>query len=907
MPPQLVETKFFLPHYRAGMVARPRLEEALAARRTRLTLLSAPAGFGKTTLLSAWMAARAASAERERRVAWVSLDQADRAAENFWAYVLTAIERATDGATEGGLIALGAGMPLESVLAGVLNELSVRPDDVDIVLDDFHLADSPEIQAGLTFLLERLPPQVRLVLSTRADPALPLARLRSRGELTEIRAADLRFTDEETSRYLTDATGLHLDPADVLTLGSRTEGWIASLQLAAISLRDRSNPSAFIAGFAGDDRHIVDYLVEEVLDQQPPEIREFLLGTAILDRFTGPLCDAVMEASGSSQVLEALDRRNLFLVPLDDQRRWYRYHHLFADVLRAHLFAERPQLVPQLHGRASRWYEDLGDAQRAVGHALAANDPERAADLVELAFPALRRDRQEDVVLAWGAALPDHVVAHRPVLAIELVGGLMASNAFDGIEERLHDVSRQLLLPPDQVIVLDQDEYQRVPASVETFRAGLALVSGDHRGTIDHANRAVALCARGDDLTTSAAAALSGLASWATGDILSAHHAYTVSIAGLTRLDHIADVLGSSLALSDMELALGRLKAGERTILGALALAEQRASGSGAVVRGTADMLVALSRACWHRNDLAGAAEHLSRAEGLGESAGLPQHPYRWRVALARLRTANGDLAGALELLEEAERAYVGDFSPRVHPVHATKARVLIAMGDLLGARASADENDIRADGEVTYLREYEHLTLVRLLLAQDARQDRQVAADLLDRLLALAESESRSGSVIEIELLRTLAALSARDDKTALAALAHAVELGEPDGWVRLFVDAGPRVAQTLGVLARRTPSDFLAHLVAATSRTEQATGEERATSARAALIEPLSERELEVLRLLGSELDGPDIASELVVSLNTVRSHTQHIYTKLGVTNRRSAVSRAHQLGLLTRPSGS
>ncbi len=906
MPSELVETKFFLPHSRPGMVARPRLEEAFGVRRTRLTLLSAPAGFGKTTLLSAWMAAPRASAEPVRRVAWVSLDQADRTAESFWAYVLTAIERATHGATGAGLAVLRAGMPLESVLAGVLNELSVSPDDLDIVLDDFHLADGPEIQAGLTFLLERLPPQVRLVLSTRADPALPLARLRATGELTEIRAADLRFNDEETSQYLTDATGLDLDPADVRTLGTRTEGWIASLQLAAISLRDRANPSAFIAGFAGDDRHIVDYLVEEVLDQQPREIREFFLGTAILDRFTGPLCDAVMDSTGSSQVLESLDRRNLFVVPLDDQRRWYRYHHLFADVLQAYLYAERPELVPQLHGRASRWYEDLGDAPRAVGHALSANDPERAADLVELAFPALRRDRQEAEVRVWTDALPDHVVAHRPVLAIELIGGLMASNAFDGVEERLQDVERQLLLPRDQVIVLDRDEYQRVPASIETFRSGLALVSGDLSGTIDHADRAVALCPAGDDLTTSAAAGLSGLAFWTMGDLLSAHRAYTVSVAGLTRLDHIADVLGCSLALSDMELALGRLGAGERTIQGALALAERRASESAAVVRGTADMLVALSRACWHRNDLTSAAEHLARAEGLGESAGLPQHPYRWRVALARLRAATGDLAGALELLDEAERVYVGDFSPRVHPVHATRARVLIAMGDLVGARASADANDVRADDEVTYLHEYEHLTLVRLLLTQDALQDQDAAADLLDRLLTLAETESRSGSVIEIELLRTLAALRARDQERALAALGHAVELGATDGWVRLFVDAGPRVAQTLGVLARRTPSHFLARLLEATGRPEQPSAANRDTRDQAALVDPLSERELDVLRLLGSELDGPDIASELVVSLNTVRTHTQHIYTKLGVTSRRSAVSKAHQLGLLTPLGG-
>src|SRR3954471_10518741 len=344
MPPALVETKFFVPHVRDGLVARPRLDELLGPRRTRLTLLSAPAGFGKTTLLATWLAAGEAD---DRRVAWVSLDGADREPGAFWTYVLTAVDRVAPGAGSTGLALLAGGKPVEAALAAVLNELSVLSEDVDLVLDDYHLAESPEIQPGMAFLIERMPPQMRLLISTRADPALPLARLRAHGDLTEVRAADLRFTGGETAEFLASSTGLRLGPADVAALEARTEGWVASLQLAALSLRGRDDPSAFIAGFAGDDRYVVDYLAEEVLGRESAETRDFLLSTAVVERLCGPLCDVLTGRDDGGQVLESLERRNLFVVPLDEQRRWYRYHHLFADVLLAHLLQERPAAVPE--------------------------------------------------------------------------------------------------------------------------------------------------------------------------------------------------------------------------------------------------------------------------------------------------------------------------------------------------------------------------------------------------------------------------------------------------------------------------------------------------------------------------------------------------------------------------------
>jgi LuxR family maltose regulon positive regulatory protein len=392
MASPLVETKLYIPRPRRSLVARPRLSERLRrAAVSRLTLVSAPAGFGKTTLLAEWLAASPAG----RSVAWLSLDESDRQAASYWTYVITALQTVAPGVGTNAVPLLQSGQPpIETVLTTVLNELGTVPDDLYLVLDDYHLVDGPHVRAGMAFLVEHLPPQLHLVVSTRADPELPLARLRAGGELVEIRAADLRFTLDEAAAYLNDVTGLELAASDIAALERRTEGWIAALQLAALSMQGRDDAAGFIATFAGDDRYIVDYLVEEVLARQPDQVRGFLSQTSILDRLTGPLCDAVTGQDGGKAMLESLDRANLFLVPLDDRRRWYRYHHLFADVLHTHLLDQHPDRVAALHRRAAQWYDQHGDPSQAIRHALAAGDVEQAAGLVELAIPALRRSRR---------------------------------------------------------------------------------------------------------------------------------------------------------------------------------------------------------------------------------------------------------------------------------------------------------------------------------------------------------------------------------------------------------------------------------------------------------------------------------------------------------------------------------
>jgi LuxR family maltose regulon positive regulatory protein len=884
-----------VPGRRREAVARPRLVGRVGTG-ARLTLVSAPAGFGKTTLVTEWLAEAGRPA-----VAWVSLDERDNDPGTFWTYVVTALQGATDAVGADALGLLEAPQPpIEAVLVSLVNDLDGLPGEVVLVLDDYHLVESPEIHDGMAFLIEHLPARVQLVLATRVDPPLPLARLRARGELVEVRSSDLRFTRAEAADFLSGPMGLALTSDDVATLAERTEGWAAALQLAGLSLQDREDPGAVVARFAGDDRFVVDYLAEEVLARQPADVRDFLLETSVLERFTGPLCDAVTGQAGGAARLVALERSNLFLVPLDDQRQWYRYHHLFADVLRAQLLGLQPQMVPELHRRASTWFQGQGDPAAAIRHALAGHDYDRAADLIERTMPLMQRERREAELARWVREMPDEMVRVRPVLGLAFVGALAQVSDFATVDTRLSDIERLLRpdggpwpeRPPPGLVLADEDSYRSIPGSVEMYRAALALSRGELDATAAHAKAALSLAPPDGDLIRAAAGALGGLASWATGDLAGAHAAYTESVAGLASVGFVADVLGCSITLGDIRSTQGRLGDALRTYQQALDLA---ATEPGAPLRGTADMHVAIAAVLLERDDLAAAAEHLAISQRLGEHKGLPQNPYRERLVLARLREAEGDLDAALDLLDEADRVYNGDYSPNVRPVPAVAARLRLRRNELGAATAWARERQLSAQDELTYLREYEHVTLARLLLARS--EDLDDAVGLLDRLLAAAEEGQRGGTAIEVLLLQALARQARGDTAAALDALARAVTRAEPEGYVRLFADEGPPVAALLRLLARddRAPRGYVRRLLAAgTTRPDSAPSVQP-------LVDSLSERELDVLRLLASDLDGPDIARELVVSLNTLRTHTKRIYTKLGVTSRRAAVQRGQALHLL------
>jgi LuxR family maltose regulon positive regulatory protein len=913
MSTPILATKLYVPPPRPSAVPRPRLIERLnEGLRHKLTLISAPAGFGKTTLLGEW------AATLPRPAAWVSLDEGDNDSARFLAYLVAALRTIAPNMGEGVLGALGSPQPppTESILTALLNEMAAVTEDSVLVLDDYHVIDAEAVDDALTFLVEHLPPRLKLVIATREDPPLPIARLRARGQMSELRAADLRFTPTEAAGFLEGAMGIKLSAEEMAALEDRTEGWIAGLQLAALSMRGREDVPGFIRAFAGDNRYVLDYLAEEVLGRQPERTRSFLLETSVLDRMSGPLCDAVTGQEDGRGMLKALERGNFFVVPLDDKRRWYRYHHLFADVLFAHLMAERPDRVPALHRRASEWYERNGSAADAIRHALAAEDFGRAAHLVELAVPEMRRSRQEAKLLGWLKALPDELLHLRPVLSVHYAGTLLQSGQLEGVEDRLRDAERWLETRADsaeraeasstEMVVVDEEEFRRLPGSVATYRAGIALVLGDVADTVKYAQQALELTLEDDRLLRASAAALLGLAYWTSGDLEAGYRSYADGMQRLQRAGHLSDALGCAIALADIRIAQGRLREAMHTYERGLRIAAEQGEP---VLRGAADMHVGMSQLHRERNELDAATQDLLRSEELGEFAGLPQNRYRWRVAMARVREAQGDLDGALDLLDEAERLYVSDFFPNVRPIAAQKTRVLVGQGRLGEAVGWARDRGLSAHDDLGYLREFEHVTLAKVLIAryESERVERSIheAIGLLECLLQAAQEGERTGSAIEILILRALAHHVQGDILAALAPLERALTLAEPEGYVRVFVDEGRPMARLMSeAAAHGIMPDYTGRLLAAFEAEEQKSADEShvapAPSAQS-LIEPLSQRELEVLRLIARGLSNREISERLFLALITVKGHNRNIFRKLQVRRRTEAVARARELGLL------
>jgi LuxR family maltose regulon positive regulatory protein len=936
MPAPVIATKLFIPPPRPNGVARPRLIARLNEGLSRkLTLISAPAGFGKTSLAASWLASLAGIANGEvsiekaeqstahaslsilnspPKAAWLSLDEGDNDPVRFLLYLVAALQTVVPTVGAGVAASLQAPQPppIEALLPLLLNELATLPQPVVLVLDDYHLLDARPIDQALALLVEQGPPQLHLVITTREDPPLPLARLRARGQLTELRVSDLRFTASEAAEFLKEAMGLPLAAEHIAELEERTEGWVAGLQLAALSLQGHEDVRGFISAFAGDNRYIGDYLVDEVLQRQPEPVRHFLLQTSILDRLSGSLCDAVTHQEGGSTRLEALHRGNFFLVPLDEQRRWYRYHHLFADVLQAHLRAEQPDLVPTLHQRASAWHAQHGSQTDAIRHALAGEDFTRAADLIERAVPTVRRNREEAALLGWLKALPDEVLHRRPVLSAMFAQVLLAIGTLEGVEERLRAAEYWLEAPSatsspaGEPVVADKVAFRDLPGAVAVARAGLTLARGDIAATMTYARRVLDLVPQDDHVSRGGAACFLGLACWAAGDLEAAHQWYAQGMAHLQQAGSIADAINGAVTLAGIRIAQGRLREAMRAYQRGLQLGTEQGEP---VVRGTADMHVGMSELERERDDLDAATQHLLRSKELGEHAGFAQNRYRWYVAMARIKEAEGDLSGAANLLDEAQRLSIRDFSPNVRPIGALKARVWLAQGRLAEARDWAREQGLSAQDELSYGREFEHITLARILLARGQRDPAGPSAGealgLLQRLLEAAEAGERTGSVIEILILLSLAHQAYGDIPAALAALTRALGLAEPEGYVRLFADEGPPMLHLLrAVAARGLLPDYTGTLLAACGAEQQpSAGEAPLPHPLAAqpLVEPLSQRELAVLRLLRTELSGPEIARELVIGLSTVRTYTKSIYSKLDVTSRRAAVKRATELGLI------
>ncbi|HEX8681382.1 MAG TPA: LuxR C-terminal-related transcriptional regulator, partial [Ardenticatenaceae bacterium] len=739
------------------------------------------------------------------------------------------------------------------------------------------------------------------------------------------------FSPPEAAEFLNSAMGLCLAPDDIAALEARTEGWIAGLQLAALSMQGHQDVAGFIRAFAGDHRYIMDYLVAEVLERQPEGVRRFLLYTAILDRLHGPLCDAVTGQEDGQARLETLEGGNFFVVPLDDRRHWYRYHHLFGEVLSAHLRAEQPEQVSTLNRRASAWYEQHGSIVDAIRHAFAAEDFERAATLVEQAVPAMSRRRQQAVLFVWLKALPDELLHVRPVLSVAYAHMSVDSGELNGVEQRLRDAERWLdtaaemcarpsgqgvpdMQPAAQMVVVDDEAFRRLPGAIAVARAGQALALGDVPATIKYARRVLDVALEDDHLSRGGGAAFLGLAAWANGDLAAAHRMYAEGMAHLQLAGNISDAINGAITLADICITQGRLREAMRTYQQGLQLAtaQQRPEGTPGtqpVLRGTADLYVGMSELHREHNDLHAATQHLLRSTELGEHTGFPQNRYRRCVAMAQLREVEGDLDGALDLLDEAEHLYVSAFSPNVRPVAALVTRVWLAQGRLGDALDWVREQGLSAHDDLSYPREFEHITLARVLLARynHKRAERFLleATGLLERLLQAAEGGERTGSVIAILVLQALAHQMHGDIPAALVPLQRALMLAEPEGYVRIFVDEGPPMAQLLlDAATRGSMPDYTGKLLAACGVVQlRSAGDSPLPTSPALqpLIEALSSRELEVLRLLKTELSGPEIAQALMIALSTVRAHTKSIYSKLNVTTRRAAVQRATELHLI------
>lgn len=881
----LVATKLNLPVLRHGLVVRQRLRQVLdRSAGAKLTLISAPAGFGKTTLLADWLSH---ASDTGRLIAWLSLDEGDNEPSVFWAHLTAAIQAAFARAGSAFPDLPSSGQADQGLVAVLLNQLASMATPIMVILDDLHLVDRADIHEPLGFFIEHLPDHVHVVISTRADPGLPLARLRVRRDLVEIRSADLRFTSDEAVAYL-DAMGFELSPADAAALERKTEGWIAALQLAVLSLEGRDDPTTFIEEFAGSGRYIVDYLVEEVLARLPDDLRRFLVATSALRRMSAPLCDVVLDEAGVSRsMLDRLERQNLFLVPLDTNRQWYRYHHLFADVLLAHLDAEQAQALPSIHRRASAWFEANGERAEAIHHALAAQDHEWAAELIERALPQVRKHRQEALFRSWMKGIPDAIVLSRPNLGVGYAGVLVSLGAFQGVEERLLAA---------EIEGAKQENPEALLAQVELYRTALAQVRGDIEGAASHAHRVLALAPADDHLARASAAGFLGIVSWTAGELEDAIGFWTECRDGLRNQGHIADVQGTTIALADIRMTQGRLHDAMHACAEALDVASEH---DRPVARGAADIHASLAMLHLERGALEVAREHLAKSSELGEVFGLPQYPYRLRVAQAGLALAEGCPTDALTLLREAERRYVSDFFPNVRPIPALIANAQIRLGHLGDADRWMREAGVTVDDAPSYLREFEHITLARLLIAQGGTEAIGKALGLIDRLSHEAAGGGRGGSQIMLSILAALAHQARHDTRRALDCLRLAIRLAGPEVIRRPFLDEGEGLA---GLFAQLSKSEragaFVSSLVPPTGVFPPPPAIEHP-----ALIEPLSDRESDVLRMLRSDLSGPDIAQELAISLNTLRTHTRNIFEKLGVNSRRAAVRRAEEMRLFAR----
>ena len=912
METPLLQTKLYIPSPRPELVPRPRLIERLnegldqsQGFSRKLTLISAPAGFGKTTLVSEW------SAACQQPVAWLSLDEGDNDLTRFLAYFIAALRTIEADIDPGLLSALQSPQPppTEAVLIALLNEIATHPDRLILVLDDYHLIEVQTIHNALTFLLEHLPSQIHLVIATRDDPHLPLARLRARGHLTELRAIDLRFTAAETAEFLNRVMGLDLSVEDIAALESRTEGWIAGLQLAALSMQRHKDASSFIKSFTGSHHFILDYLIEEVLEQQPESIQNFLLQTAVLNRLTGSLCDALTGQDNGQSTLEMLEHANLFIIPLDDERRWYRYHHLFADLLRQRLRQKQPAWESTLHHRASEWYEQKGFVDEAIEHALRGQDFERAAYLIEDVFDDNYERGDQAVLRRWLAEMPEELVCSRPRLCILHAWNLFSFGQLDAAEWSLQAAEMMLDPNKDQALVSSPDKEQppdttrmKLAGRIAAIRSFIVSYSGDIPKTIRYARQALEYLPEQELEWRSAALIALGDAYASQGQMAAAHQARSEALViGQASGDpHILLIV--NLSLAEVLREQGKLQQVIDICERQLKRADEHSISESALVGWLygiwGEVLVEL-------NHLDRAIDLAKKGVKLAARGKDVIHIASSNVCLVRVLFSSGDITGAedvIQLMENSVDEY--DLPHRaLRQLSAWQARIWLAQGKLEAASQWATARGLDPDGELTYLHEMEYIAFARILMAQGRLDE---AARLLQRLLKAAEAGGRTSRVIEILMLQTLTAQSEDNTDQAMSTLEQALTLAEPGGFVHIFVNEGPPMAWLLHeALSRGISPDYVSKLLDVSFAAGEQGGKESTLAPlhprSSALIEPLSEREIEVLQLIAEGLTNQEIADRLCLSRNTVKVHTRNIYGKLDTHHRTQAIAKARALGIL------
>ena len=901
----LLATKLHMPRPQPGVVPRPRLAQQLDEGRG-LVLVCAPAGYGKTVLLAEW------TQRCQQLAAWLSLDAGDNDPARFWRHAIAALDRVQPGIGERVAPLLGPPAPqsFDGLVTALINELD-QPgaDHVRLVLDDYHAISAQPVHASLEFLLAHRPPGLDLVLASRSDPPLSLARLRARGQLTELRAADLRFTADEAAALLQQvASGQVLPDAVVTALASRTEGWAAGLQLAALSLRGESDVAGFVAAFTGSHRYVLDYLAEEVLERQPAQVRAFLLETSVLERLSGPLCDAVTGRPGSQALLEQIEREGLFLVPLDEVRGWWRYHHLFADLLRARL-EQQPGQAAGLHRRAAAWYEQHGLADDAIRHAAAAGEILQAAQLIERNFDTVYSLRGEGATInRWLSLLPHDLVWSRPRLLLAQAQVTATSGHLDEVEPLLEAAERVAASgagePFEPTVGRAGSLLVNVRAHIALHRSYLAQLRGDAEGTAAFARQALAELHPGEWMLNSTIQGFLAVAEWLRGQLAEAERAFVSSLAGWQSTDQLTVTVWAAYSLAQVQRSRGRLDAAAQTSQRALDLTEvpgrraQPAAGVGHI---------ALAEVAYQRDELDNALRHVSEGISLCRQWVYVLPLASGLVTLAWVRQSAGDPAGARAAMGEAGQVAPGA-AGLLNPVPAQRARLLLAQGELDAATRWAEESGLEPGDEPRYPDEPGYLVLARVLLAQD---DPGRALSLLGRLNAAAAAQGRTGSLIEVGALQALALAATGADDEAVAALAGTLTLACPQGFVRVFADEGPQMARLLGrliaaqrngVAAAMVPLGCLARVRRAFAAGHDTGGPGPGPAGPGpGIVEPLTTRELEVLAMLAGGRSNQAIATELVITLDTVKKHVSHVLGKLGAANRTEAVGRGRELGLI------